>query len=307
MGNLYALFGGYHGRYLLKEKKTKSFQHSTHIDSGNHISCTSDSTEGHFLASSFPLGRAQNLIRITLLKKFVFLISVVGSPVLTVSQGSKFATAMPTSNTGKEPVRYGNSQVFVDGFCVDEKVQQLIKENNGHFKLFGYGSFCWDPGDKIGLSRASRKFGRVLGYKRVWAQRSTDQCGTVDFPGILCTLLKEQEYKSAQKSASTNKLQQESIVHSSAVGSTGENTIATGGVIFDVPPDLVERTLQELDLQEKTGYAIDVCDVVEEGSQRMHRALLYRLTPDNPAFSSIELLDLSLSAAIISISSGPSG
>jgi alpha-tubulin suppressor-like RCC1 family protein len=81
----------------------------------------------------------------------------------------------------------------------------------------------------------------------------------------------------------------------------------TRGIIFDVPPDLVEETLQELDFREKGGYARDVCDVMEEESQKMHKALLYRGTPDNPAFSSRAIFDLSLSAAIMSVAIGPSG
>ena len=54
-------------------------------------------------------------------------------------------------------------------------------------------------------------------------------------------------------------------------------------------------------------YARDVCEVVEEESKKSYKALLYRGTPENPAFSSRALLDLPFSAAIMSVSVGPSG
>lgn len=220
---------------------------------------------------------------------------------------------MTTSNTGKGPVWCEEKQIYIGGVPENEEVKQLIKENNGHLKIFGYGSLCWNPGADGGLSKASQTLGRVQGYKRVWAQRSTDHRGSIDFPGIVCTLLTEQEYESVRESASTTHFQSLVAVRSSVDSTIDDKTeylsenIATQGIIFDVPPDLVEETLQELDFREKGGYARDVCEVVEEGSQKKYRALLYRGTPDNPAFSSRALLDLPLSAAIMSVSIGPSG
>lgn len=202
----------------------------------------------------------------------------------------------------KGPVWCEKNQIYVGGVPENEEVKQLIEEGNGHIRIFGYGSLCWNPGTEGGLSKASQTLGRVRGYKRVWAQRSTDHRGSVDFPGIVCTLLTEQEYESVQKSAYTN-----DDFQSPDVGDNSEELGETMGIIFDVPPELVEETLQELDFREKGGYARDVCNVVEEGTQNAHRALLYRGTPDNPAFSSRALLDLPFAAAIMSVSVGPSG
>jgi len=94
------------------------------------------------------------------------------------------------------------------------------------------------------------------------------------------------------------------------VNDTIENlseNIVTYGIVYDVPPDLVQETLEVLDFREKEGYARDVCEVAEKGSQNYHKALLYRGMPDNPVFLSRAILDLPLSAAIMSVSVGPSG
>ena len=202
----------------------------------------------------------------------------------------------------KEPVWCEEKQIYIGGVPENEEVKRLIEENDGHLKIFGYGSLCWNPGSEGGLAKASQKLGWVKGYKRVWAQRSTDHRGTVDFPGLVCTLLTEKEYESAKTSATSNV-----DPSNNDKASETDDSIVTQGIIFDVPPDLVDETLQDLDFREKGGYARDVCTVVEEETQKTHRALLYRGTPDNPAFSSRALVDLPLSAAIMSVSVGPSG
>lgn len=209
---------------------------------------------------------------------------------------------MPAAMSDKEPVWCEEKQIYIGGVPENEEVKRLIEENDGHLKIFGYGSLCWNPGSEGGLAKASQKLGWVKGYKRVWAQRSTDHRGTVDFPGLVCTLLTEKEYESAKTSATSNV-----DPSNNDKASETDDSIVTQGIIFDVPPDLVDETLQDLDFREKGGYARDVCTVVEEETQKTHRALLYRGTPDNPAFSSRALVDLPLSAAIMSVSVGPSG
>lgn len=226
----------------------------------------------------------------------------------TIRKVASLLIVMTSSNAGKGPVWCEENQIYIGGVPKNEDVERLIEESNGHLRIFGYGSLCWSPGTDSCLSKCSQKLGLVHGYKRVWAQRSTDHRGTVEFPGIVCTLLTEREYESA----STN-FQSQDALPSSVDGTMVDGAEqfsanrVTRGVIFDVPPDLVEETLQELDFREKGGYARDVCDVMEEESQKMHKALLYRGTPDNPAFSSRAIFDLSLSAAIMSVSIGPSG
>ena len=252
-------------------------------------------------------------------------------------------------------------------------LDELLAANGGRLKIFGYGSLCWHPGTDGVLSRASlpdnngspgvaddahgsgRQVttapGRVLGYQRCWCQRSADHRGTPDFNGIVCTLLSDAEA---------------GRLYPGAAGSS-----ATEGLIYTVGAELVGECLAELDFREKgvrrrgvagearsllrpaarlprraahrrppssrlfsQGYARDVIDVVEDGTGRTVKALLYRGTPDNPAFWGRALADPPLAAgespprlrlfaasrrratppahppsspAVISVAAGPSG
>jgi len=209
-----------------------------------------------------------------------------------------------TGKTNSEgPVWCENKQVYVGGVPENEEVQKLIKESEGHLRIFGYGSLCWKPAGVLSKPGVSTTMGRTLGYKRVWSQRSTDHRGTPKFPGIVCTLLTKKEYASVVASAASLS---SSIKDKQITGSFNANLV-TNGVIFNVPPELVRETLEELDFREKGGYARDVCEVVEEETKKSYKALLYRAMPENPAFSSRALLDLPFSAAIMSVSAGPSG
>ena len=223
------------------------------------------------------------------------------------------SAAMSTSNASKGPVWCEDNQIYIGGVPENEEVKKLIEESDGHLRVFGSGSLCWNPGSDGALSHpgVSQSLGRVQGYKRVWAQRSTDHRGSVNFPGIVCTLLTKQEHATVGKS--TLAASKSGAGASFSVDTTDDKikelsgNVVTQGMIFNVPPELVQETLEDLDFREKGGYARDVCDVVEDKSQKTYRALLYRGTPDNPAFSSRALVDLPFSAAIMSVSIGPSG
>ena len=172
------------------------------------------------------------------------------------------------------------AQIYVGGVVPEnEAVRKMISENQGRLRLFGYGSLCWNPGkpgeDALANPSVTRRLGRAKGYRRCWAQKSTDHRGNPKFPGIVCTLLKDEEFREFRS------LEQET---------------ETEGVIFEVPTELTESCLQELDFREKGGYARDVITVVEDESGISHQALLYRGTPDNPAFWSRALKDLPFAA-----------
>ncbi len=75
-----------------------------------------------------------------------------------------------------------------------------------------------------------------------------------------------------------------------------------------VPPSLVQQCLQELDFREKGGYAREIITVVpDHHPETTVRALLYRGTPDNPAFSLRLVQDLRYTAAVMAVAQGPSG
>lgn len=96
---------------------------------------------------------------------------------ISLRSTASLLSAMPTSNTGKGPVWCEENQIYIGGVPENEEVKQLIEEGEGHLRIFGYGSLCWNPGADGGLSKASHTLGQVQGYKRVWAQRSTDHRG----------------------------------------------------------------------------------------------------------------------------------
>lgn len=120
------------------------------------------------------------------------------------------------------------NQIYVDGVVPENaRVQELIDANHGALRIFGYGSLCWNPGS---MTTAKSQLGRVYGYRRCWAQKSTDHRGTPRFPGIVCTLLKDEEFRGFR---------------------TTESESITEGMLYEIPPEDVDDLLAELDFREK--------------------------------------------------------
>ena len=188
-------------------------------------------------------------------------------------------------------------QIYVGGVVPENaEVQSLIQRNGGYLRLFGYGSLCWNPGSgALAKPGVTGTLGRARGYKRCWAQKSTDHRGRPEFPGIVCTLLADNEVDEIRR-----------VPDGVTVTPSTESTM-TEGVIYLIPPELVDQCLEELDFREKGGYARDIIEVEEDETGTIFQALLYRGTPDNPAMWQRALLDLPLAAAVISVSEGPSG
>mmetsp|Transcript_7806 Transcript_7806/g.11314 ORF Transcript_7806/g.11314 Transcript_7806/m.11314 type:complete len:665 (-) Transcript_7806:243-2237(-) len=185
----------------------------------------------------------------------------------------------------------------------------LCDDNNKCLRIFGYGSLCWNPGTGV-LSKpeVTRTLGRAVGWRRCWAQRSADHRGTPSFPGIVCTLLKDEEVqllKGECERGSVSTATQHNSNESTAISST--KTSMTKGLIYTIPVSLVDECLAELDFREKGGYSRDVIDVLDDSSGKIIKALLYRGTPDNPAFWRRALFDLSFAAAVMATAVGPSG
>ena len=55
--------------------------------------------------------------------------------------------------------------------------------------IFGYGSLCW----KADFPHDESFVGRVYGWRRFFAQRSTDHRGTPEASGLVATLLSEEQ------------------------------------------------------------------------------------------------------------------
>ena len=208
-------------------------------------------------------------------------------------------TEIETDNKSDlKPTWDPEKQVYVGGVLPENaEVARLIERSQGYLRVFGYGSLCWHTGDGV-LSKKEvvGRLGRALGYKRCWSQRSTDHRGRPNFPGIVCTLLTDGEVRDIRRNAFARA--SPSLVSDDEQYFPEEETVPTmtEGVVYLIPPELVDECLAELDYREKGGYARDVIDVVEDETGTIHRALLYRGTPDNPAFWSRPLLDLPFAA-----------
>lgn len=221
-----------------------------------------------------------------------------------------------------EPLWCKEQQIYVGGVPENDNVKSLLlggKEDQDGIYVFGYGSLCWNPGNGDGVlarPQVTSSIGRVSGYKRVWAQKSTDHRGTVKFPGIVCTLLTTDEVDAVRRAnaatATTTGIESSvspagAVVTDPTTLSSSMSSSSTEGRIFHVPNELVDECLEELDFREKGGYQRDVIEVVEDETQQTHKALLYRGTVDNPAYWPRAMLDLPFAAATMSVAVGPSG
>ena len=151
------------------------------------------------------------------------------------------------SNNSKDLVPFWcpEQQIYVGGNVPsemdDDIIEQLLEEENGMLRIFGYGSLCWKPSGILSNPSVTTCLGRAIGWKRCWAQKSADHRGTPEFPGIVCTLLSDQEY-----SQITDQNDQ-------------ENKSMTEGVLYLIPPELVKDCLSELDFREKgVSYCISI-------------------------------------------------
>ena len=151
--------------------------------------------------------------------------------------------------------------------------------------IFGYGSLCWRPA----FAHTETFVGHVHGWGRFFAQRSTDHRGTPASPGLVATLLTDEQLvaigaKTARSPASV-----------------------TCGVCYLVPASKAEEVLAALDFREKGGYTRELIDVYPRGESTAVKALLYSATPENPGFCVEMIGDPATASAIIGRAHGPSG
>lgn len=220
---------------------------------------------------------------------------------------------MGAADDDDAPVWCPEQQIYiggvVPGLTSDVQLTRMMENNQGALRIFGYGSLCWKPGDGTTLSKdgVTRCLGRAVGWKRCWSQRSADHRGTPDFQGLVCTLLSDEEIFNIYNDKNSD----------SSI--TSSPPTMTEGIIYTVPPSLAGECLAELDFREKGGYSRDIINVVidseddsksdknNDDEKNTVQALLYRGTPDNPAFWKRALMDLPFAAATMAVAVGPSG
>ena len=128
--------------------------------------------------------------------------------------------------------------------------------------------------------------GRVRGLTRYFAQRSQDHRGTPAAPGLVATVVRDEDLVKLA-------LQDE--------GYTGSCV----GTAYRVADEDARQVLDDLDFREKGGYTREVVRVTHAGGTL--DALLYRGTVDNPNFDANAIKDLDQAAATIKHAIGPSG
>lgn len=130
-----------------------------------------------------------------------------------------------------QPVWDPIQQIYLGGKvpgASDAEVTTMIQQSG--LRVFGYGSLTWKPSGWLqnGIP------GRIYGYRRAWAQKSTDHRGNPNFPGLVCTLLTEVEVKSVSR-----------------LSNTGSDKGFVEGLVYYVPDSHADDCLKDLDFREK--------------------------------------------------------
>lgn len=152
----------------------------------------------------------------------------------------------------EEAVWCPERQIYVGGVVPSSsagaEVEKLVEDGNGCLRVFGYGSLCWNPGNPetsaLAHPTVNNVLGRAKGYRRCWSQRSADHRGTPSFPGIVCTLLADAEYRELVKKGGCGDMDENEQEEE-------EEESLTEGLLYEVPPELVDECLAELDFREK--------------------------------------------------------
>ena len=135
--------------------------------------------------------------------------------------------------------------------------------------VFGYGSLCW----KVDFPIASKFVGTICGWQRFFCQRSTDHRGTPESPGLVASVLSDENLQAL------------------GLRAAGAPPSECCGQCYRVPDADASAVLDALDFREKGGYTREVVEVTPiDGSQPV-QALLYTATPENPNFERTALTD----------------
>lgn len=145
--------------------------------------------------------------------------------------------------------------------------------------IFGYGSLCWRPEDSF--ADFERFDGEIVGWKRLFAQKSMDHRGTPERPGLVVTLISDGDLEALEER------------------SADDPPSRTRGVAYRVPDEKADAVLADLDFREKGGYTRAVVDIFRAdglngdgggspaaaaAAAAPKQALLYTATTSNPNF-----------------------
>ena len=158
--------------------------------------------------------------------------------------------------------------------------------------IFGYGSLCW----KTTFEYEMKSNAYIKGYIRRFWQKSTDHRGTPDSPGLVMTIVSQNDIKQNQlKYTNGNDIKYYN----------SDNQIH--GIAYKLPANKVEQIVKHLDWREKGGYSRMITDIYlmdDNNEINKIKGLLYLGRMDNPHFC---CCDINTTSQIIYKSIGPSG
>lgn len=158
------------------------------------------------------------------------------------------------------------------------------------FYIFGYGSLLWRPGDLLGAFPSFPC--TAYGYRRLFVQRSSDHRGVPEFPGLVATLVHDDDLRSDSLSH-LNMVQLMIASLSSASSSSSSLRSAQSecvGLVWLIPSEARDSLLAELDYREKGGYTRHAIKVRLHHRTPLHEvndladAIVYTGSVSNPMF-----------------------
>ena len=153
--------------------------------------------------------------------------------------------------------------------------------------IFSYGSLCWNIAPELKHCKIKKAY--VKGFQRRFWQVSTDHRGTVENPGLVVSLVSDEEYKKL-------------------TGFGGQKESICYGLAFEIPEGEENEILRALDYREKGGYKRKMVKMFDVEEKKEIEGVVYIGEINNPHFAKKGIRENIFECArIISVSQGESG
>lgn len=153
--------------------------------------------------------------------------------------------------------------------------------------IFAYGSLCWNIAPELKKCKTFKAY--IKGFQRRFWQISTDHRGTIDFPGLVCTLISDEDY-------------------SNLTGFANDKPSICYGLAFEIEKGFEREVLEALDYREKGGYARKSIKIYLCENGKEINGIVYKGEINNPNFLKQKTRNNIIECAkIIEKSEGPSG
>lgn len=153
--------------------------------------------------------------------------------------------------------------------------------------IFAYGSLCWNIAPELKKCRTFKVY--IQGFQRRFWQISTDHRGTVESPGLVCTLISDEDYLKL-------------------TGFTNEKASICYGLAFEIEKGSEREVLEALDYREKGGYVRKSIKIYMCENNKEINGIVYKGEINNPNFLNQSVRNNIIECArVIEKSEGPSG